>query len=216
MLGHGDEVDVVLDPNRAGQQRLETGDEAGFLPVVQMVGVAELVSVGVVGAGGADDDGRKLVRRDSRRLGGGANGCDGPPESDLPGVDVIREVQVSDGGADDVHDAHVDLGGRHVQRGRVAGARIESVQLRGASAGAGGADTGIHDQSALFESDEELGGGRLREPRQPTHVAAAERGVLDEEVQHDAVVERPQEARCRRRRRGGRLPAARRGIAGMG
>ena len=81
----------------------------------------------------------------------------------------------------------------------------------------GGSSTGgVTSRNGLGSEDLSVKGhaGTIRFDGE--HVAAAERGVLDEEVQHDAVVERPQEARCRRRRRGGRLPAARRGIAGMG
>ena len=83
-LGHGGEVDVVVDVDRDAERVAELGEEVGVVPAGQVTGVAQSLGAGVEGARRADHEPVQLVAVEPGRGAGPSSACSDPRRPSPP------------------------------------------------------------------------------------------------------------------------------------
>ncbi|MDH6570293.1 hypothetical protein M2160_005314 [Streptomyces sp. SAI-117] len=196
LLGHGDEVDVVLVLDRHRQGGGEFVEEGRGVPAGEVGGVAQPARARVEGARGADDEPVDVAAGQPRRLHRAVEGLGDLLHDGLGGSPSRgRQFEGAHLAAGDVGDRGEDALGGDVEPGGVGGGRVDLVEL-GVGSRPALAGTGGEDEPRRLEAGQELGRGRLGEAGELADPRTGEGAVLQQEVERGTVVHGAECAWC--------------------
>ncbi len=205
VLGPPGEVDLVLQDHLGAWQLAQGGEEVG-VPGGQVAGGLEPAGGGVDQSGGADGDGVQVrdlgpaggVEQDTHDPFGG-----GAVAGVVVGTGVLdHEVGGGQGPPGQVGDDQGDPAGADVEGGEVGAGGDQRVDPGVGAAPLLAAFAYDGDQAAAAEPVEQIGDGGPGEPGELAQLGRREGSLVEQQIERQAVVDRPGGAR-RGRARGG-------------